>query len=117
MWRGICWLGLVMKLIMTGNFYTGELMKLKYCRHCKRNVPMFDDEEYERLLETYRLCIDKIKEYRRIHKVSFNEMPTNDLYQPFFKLYREISNMDAEFTVEEIVQRHYFSRWKEYKEL
>ena len=78
---------------------------------------MFDDAEYQGLKEVYMKCIEEIKEYRKTHNVSLSETPTNDLYQPFFKLYREISNMDAEFTVEEIVQRHYFSRWKEYKEL
>jgi hypothetical protein len=98
---------------MTGDFCVSELMKSKYFRHCKKDVPMFDDEESGKLLETYGLCVDKIKAYRQDRNASLSKAPANGLYQPFWGVYKEISNMDMGFTVEEVMQRHYLSRWSE----
>lgn len=73
---------------------------------------MFDDTEYQRLKEVYLQCIEEIKEYRRTHDVPLSEIKSN-LYKPLFEIYEEISDVEAEFEVEEIMRRHYLSRWKD----
>lgn len=78
---------------------------------------MFDDEEYRELRKVYLQCVENIKEYRKSFNVPLNEVPKNSLYQPLFALYKEFSGTEAEFDAEELMQRHYLSRWKEYKEL
>jgi hypothetical protein len=74
---------------------------------------MFDDAEYQRMKEVYMKCIEEIKEYRKTHRVSLSETPTNDLYQPLFVVYKEISGVEPDFDAEEIMQSHYLARWKE----
>jgi len=74
---------------------------------------MFDETEYQRLMEVYLQCIEKTKEYCRSHEVPLSEIPKSNLYQPLFEIYEEISGVEAEFEVEEIMRRHYLSRWKD----
>lgn len=87
-------------------------MIFKYCRYCKKDVPMFDDAEYKRLKEIYLQCIEELKEYHKTHDVPLFEGPRNDLYQPLFKAYKEITGVDSEFDPEEFMRRHYLARWK-----
>lgn len=74
---------------------------------------MFDDIEYQRLRVIYLQCVEDIKVYRKIHGVSLQDTQKDSLYQPLFNLYKEISGSEPEFSAEEIMQRHYLTRWKE----
>lgn len=76
---------------------------------------MFDDEEYRQLSEVYRQCVEAIKEYRRTYRKTLGETPRAELYQPLFARYKELAGVDSEFEAEEIMQRHYLSRWQSYK--
>jgi hypothetical protein len=76
---------------------------------------MFNHEEYERLSEVYRQCIASIKGYRRTRRTTLAETPLDDLYEPFFVIYKELTGIEPEFDVNEIMRRHYLSRWRKYR--
>ncbi len=90
-------------------------MKLRYCRHCKKEVPMFNNEEYEQLREVFSECIRNIKEYRRTNNATLPETPLDKLYKPFWELYTWFAGVGPEFDVDEVVRRHYLARWNKYK--
>ena len=90
-------------------------MKLRYCRHCKKDVPMFNNKEYAQLREVFSECIRSIKEYRRINNATLPETPLDDLYKPFGEMYERLAGVELEFDVDEVIRRHYLARWKKYK--
>jgi hypothetical protein len=89
-------------------------MRLRYCRHCKMTVPMFDDAEYQRLNRVYLQCLKSIKAYRETHNTTLSDTPVDMLYEPFFALYKQLTGIEAGFSADEIMRRHYLSRWKAY---
>lgn len=91
-------------------------MKVRYCRHCQKAVPMFDDREYELLSDVHRQCRRAIKDYRQTHGVSLEETPLSQLYQPFIDLYLQLAHTALVFEVDEVMRRHYLSRWKAYRD-
>ena len=76
---------------------------------------MFDDVEYRLLRDRYSQCLQAIKKYRQDHGVSLKDTPQSELYHPFFEFYEQLAGEPSEFTVDEIVRRHYISRWKSYR--
>lgn len=91
-------------------------MEVRYCRHCQKAVPMFDDREYELLSDVHRQCLQVIKDYRQTHGVSLEETPLSQLYQPLFDLYLQLAHTSLVFEVDEVMRRHYLSRWKAYRD-
>jgi hypothetical protein len=73
---------------------------------------MFDDGEYKLLSEIYKQCQRVIKDYRQTHNAGLEETPLNQLYQPFFDLYFQTANTPLVYEVDEVMRRHYLSRWK-----
>ena len=87
-------------------------MKYHYCRYCKADVPMFNDNEYEELKQIYLQCVETIKDYRRVHSTTLSETPLVELYRPPLNKYQELAGVQSDFVVGEIMRRHYLSRWK-----
>lgn len=92
-----------------------RLMEFRYCRHCKKDVPMFNDKEYRQLSEVHRQCIEEIKKYRRTHETTLAETPLDELYRPLFSTYKELTGIELIFGVDEVMRRHYLSRWEKYR--
>jgi hypothetical protein len=90
-------------------------MKMSYCRYCKKIVPMLNDEERQQLRPVFIQCLESIKAYRSEYGVSLSDTPTDELYEPLFALYKQITGVEAEFSAYEIMRRHYLSRWKAYR--
>lgn len=90
-------------------------MIFRYCRHCKKDVPMFDNDEFEQLTMIYQQCVEAVKEYRRTKNTTLLETPLDTIYQPFYAKYKELAGVQAEFNVEEIMRRHYLKRWRDYQ--
>lgn len=86
-------------------------MKMVYCRHCRKDVPMLDDYEREQVMQLYTTCVKAVKQYRQEHNTSLAETPLSELYKPVRELIKEITGSD-EFDLDEVIQRHYVSRWK-----
>jgi hypothetical protein len=91
-------------------------MKMRYCRYCKKVVPMLDDEERQQLHPVFIQCLESIKAYRSEHGVALSDTPLDKLYEPLFVLYKQLTGVEAEFSADEIIRRHYLSRWKAYSD-
>ena len=77
---------------------------------------MFDDSEYQELQQTYMECLESIKQYRELHNIALADVPTDELYQPLVLHYRRLTGLDPEFSIDEIMRRHYLSRWRAYRD-
>jgi hypothetical protein len=76
---------------------------------------MLDDEERQQLHPVYIQCLESIKAYRSEHGVALSDTPMDELYELLFVLYKQITGVETEFSADEIMQRHYLSRWKAYR--
>ena len=90
-------------------------MEFRYCRYCKIDVPMFNNEESKQVTEVHRQCIEEIKKYRQTYNATLAETPLDELYKPFSVAYKKLTGVELLFSVDEVMQRHYLSRWQEYK--
>ncbi len=76
---------------------------------------MFDNGEHEQLMKVYQQCLESVKQYRQRHGTRLSETPLEDIYQPFYSKYKELAGGEVQFSVEEIMSRHFLSRWKDYQ--
>ena len=76
---------------------------------------MFDNEEYKLLSKVHSECIRAIKAHRKEFQVSLEEVPLDLLYQPFVDLYFQLAETELTFEVDEVIRRHYLSRWNAYR--
>lgn len=74
---------------------------------------MFDDREYEMLSEIHQQCLQAIQVYRQTHQASLEEVPLSQLYRPFIDLYFQLAQVPLVFEVDEVMRRHYLSRWRD----
>lgn len=72
---------------------------------------MLEDAEYEQVMQLYNMRVEAIKQYRREHNTTLAETPLAELYKPVRELIQRLTGTD-EFEVEEVVRRHYVSRWR-----
>jgi hypothetical protein len=86
-------------------------MRLFYCRYCRQMVPMFDEQEQAQLQKLYMDGLQAIQQYRQKHHLSLGETPIQELHQPFYALYQQLTGVACAFTIEEVIQRHMLARW------
>lgn len=60
-------------------------MKTRYCRYCRENVPMFDNQEKATLDEIYRDCVLNAKEYRQTQDIQLKKHPSMNYFNRFSK--------------------------------
>lgn len=77
---------------------------------------MFTDQEYEILTGCYQQCLKSVQNYRQLHNAPLKNIPFAQLYQPFLEVYKQLTGEEASFEPDEIMRRHYLSRWKTTKE-
>lgn len=66
-------------------------MKTVYCWKCKDFVPMPEEFEYARYRKVHKECLESIKRYREEHQVSLEETPLEELREPAYSLYEQIT--------------------------
>ena len=74
-----------------------------FCWRCKRDVPMLDEEEFATVQQVHQDCVENVHQYRREHRVSLAETPTDELYQPVHETYERLTGV-AGFTTDEILK-------------
>ena len=77
-------------------------MKEMFCWRCKRNVPMLDEQEFAAVDQVNRNCIEAVKQYRREHRMSLAETPTDELYRPVHEIYERLTGATG-FSIGEIL--------------
>ena len=66
-------------------------MKNIYCWKCKDFIPMLEQSELARYRKVHRQCIEAIKNYRCEHEVSLADTPRDELVNPAYVLYEELT--------------------------
>ena len=55
-------------------------MKVQWCWRCKKNVPMFNEEEYEIISKLYTDGLVVSKSYMKQQNAPVNQIPFSELY-------------------------------------
>ena len=52
---------------------------------------MLDEIEFEQFNKIYIQCVNNVKLYREKYKVTLNDVPLNELYQPSIEIFEELT--------------------------
>jgi hypothetical protein len=86
-------------------FCSGSLeMKIQWCWRCRKDVPMFDEEEYEVISRLYSDGLEASKRFMQQHKVSADKIPLDKLYLPLIDMHEKMTGVRE--TNQEEIRKH-----------